>query len=486
MGSLSSVRSRLFSIAGAIFAFTLVAIAATHIQKDGGILHRLSYQHLRDVTKLTAMLSAPETNQNARVEMEHLAHAVKKWGEDCTFIMDRPVGAPLRLLSAPALREGCAQTVHTADKILAALGDKLAPFAKLSSQLPEIEEEFAEEIHNIDTSVNSLNSRLVIALTSLLWVSGLITALYSAGAALFVARHLGRLHNGVGRLAGGDLNAHISGLHRKDEFGDLARTLDQFRKSAQELKEAREEAESASRSKSQFLAVMSHELRTPLNAIIGFSELIKTAKESVPHATLRTYASYVLDSGKSLLELIGNLLDISKIEAGRYEMREAALDPHELALETLKAQSEKAEQKNLSLALNIEHEPLRLWAERRALRIILINLLDNAIKFSPEDTVITLRARLKDGHYHMELTDHGIGIPKNAQDLVFEPFLQIEKDLDRSAAGTGTGLPLVRRLMALHGGKAWLHSVPGKGTTACLCFPQDRVLCEAEKLAQPA
>ncbi|WP_052371217.1 sensor histidine kinase [Iodidimonas nitroreducens] len=491
-----SVRARLLSVGLAIIVFTLLAMTATHLQKDGGILHRLSFQQIRDIKQLDHLVETRPENAILHDKAKDLAQNIQTWGASCTLTMTRPVGLPLRLLAPNGLVQACQQSVQTAEAILQIL-DHQEPDGATglpsdagksysdADRLAPLITDFNRQINQIDSSVNILNSRLVIALTSLLWMSGLVTTLYSAWTALFIANRVGRLHASVQELARGEIDTRISSLDRSDEFGDFARTLDRFRQSAQQLKAAEMEALSASRSKSQFLAMMSHELRTPLNAIIGFADLIRVAKNNTEIETLRSYAGFIHESGLSLQELIDNLLDISKIEAGRYHLREERLYPGDVIRDVISLHQMKADAKSLAIIVKLPLEAVFLCAERRALRVILSNLLDNAIKFSPEKGSITISARYNETGYRIDIRDQGEGIPQQAQDLVFEPFKQLDDDLARKAAGTGTGLPLVRRLMHLHDGEAWLSSETGSetspglnqrgGTIATVLFPPQRL-----------
>lgn len=243
-----------------------------------------------------------------------------------------------------------------------------------------------------------------------------------------------------------------------------------------ELQRARLEAEEASRAKSQFLAMMSHELRTPLNSIIGFAQiLVRDDMTPTPDMT-REYAGYVLSSGHHLLALVTDILDLSKIEAGRYELREQLVAPVDIVAEAVRQFAPQAAEQGITLTAE-DMADVELWAEARALRQMVINLMSNAVKFTERCGAVRVSSRLlDDGRLELVVADDGIGIAAKEQDAVFEPFRQVDCDLARERSGTGLGLPLVRRLVELHGGETGLDSTVGEGTTVRLIFPADRVV----------
>ena len=258
---------------------------------------------------------------------------------------------------------------------------------------------------------------------------------------------------------------------------DLARELKDTRDEA--LKK-RFEAEAANASKTAFLANMSHELRTPLNAILGFSEVI--AEEcfgQVGNARYKDYARDIHASGAHLLSLINDLLDIAKIEAGRMEISPHALDARRMLDTALKLVIAKAQEKRQSLLLRVDPSCPALYADERALRQIMINLVSNAVKFTPEGGHIDVTAgRARDGFFQLMVRDDGPGIPREKLDKIFVPFNQVDNRYDRHAGGTGLGLALVRGLAELHGGRAWIESEAGGGCTAFVALP-----CKAPSLS---
>lgn len=250
-----------------------------------------------------------------------------------------------------------------------------------------------------------------------------------------------------------------------------------------ELEVAREEAISASRAKSIFLAMMSHELRTPLNSIIGFAELLMRPDRPPTAEQARDYAGFVHSSGRHLLGIISDLLDLSRIEAGRYELREEQVDFRAIGEEVVRQIAPLVSESEVAILVRID-DPIRLCADARALRQILFNLLSNAIKFSGRGGQIVLRAHVDADGFLCEVEDHGIGIAPEHQEVIFEPFRQVEDALTRTSEGTGLGLPLVRRLAELHDGEIRLRSRPGEGSCFSLVLPPERVLDQQPETGQ--
>jgi len=266
-------------------------------------------------------------------------------------------------------------------------------------------------------------------------------------------------------------------MHRLDEDSrlrfqveDLARELEETRDDA--LRK-RFEAETANASKTAFLANMSHELRTPLNAILGFSEII--AQECFGPTGSPRYKEYAGDihsSGAHLLSLINDLLDVAKIEAGKMEIEPRPLEAKRTFDLALKLISAKARERHQDLSIEVDASAPPLFADERALKQILINLVSNAVKFTPEGGRITVvGSAARGGGFQIAVQDNGPGIPREKLDRIFTPFNQVDNRYDRQAGGTGLGLALIRGLAELHGGRAWLESEPGKGCCAYVVLP---------------
>jgi two-component system, cell cycle sensor histidine kinase PleC len=258
-------------------------------------------------------------------------------------------------------------------------------------------------------------------------------------------------------------------IRSRFENEDLARNLDAARRLAV-TKSA--EAEAASASKSAFVANMSHELRTPLNAILGFSEII--ANESLgsqANDKYREYARDIHDSGAHLLNLINDMLDIAKIEAGRVDIDCTLLDARQTIDAGLLLAAQKAQAKRQTIEVAVEPS-VRLNADERAFKQILVNLVSNAVKFTPEGGRIGVELRTDaNGASRLTIEDSGPGIPPDMIGHLFKPFSQADNRYNRSAGGTGLGLSLVRGLVALHGGNVWLENKAGGGLLVCVVFP---------------
>ncbi len=225
---------------------------------------------------------------------------------------------------------------------------------------------------------------------------------------------------------------------------------------------------------------MSHELRTPLNAVIGLSEI--TAKEV--HGPLGSpryaeNAKLINGSGRHLLAMVGEILDISKIEAGRMQLEEVPLDLRAVGDEAISMLRLEADRANIALEMRHDERPLRLFADEQRLRQILINLISNALKFTPSGGRVVLNVGLyRLGQPRLQVTDTGIGISAEDLDRVREPFVQGTQLSERKSPGTGLGLMLVEQLAKLHGGSFTLESEPGEGTTATVTLPAVRVIAE--------
>jgi len=250
---------------------------------------------------------------------------------------------------------------------------------------------------------------------------------------------------------------------------------------------AREKAEAASRSKSSFLANMSHELRTPLNAILGFADLI--CRETYGPINNEKYAEYVCDmhaSGQHLLELINNLLDMARIESGTWNIRPIIADPHEYAEAGLRQIRIVAAQKNITLRDRLHPDLFDGYFDPQALRHIINNLLSNAVKFTPEGGSVELGAVGQgDGGFSIWVQDTGIGIAPDKLAVALAPFGQVETELSRRHDGTGLGLPLVKALAELHGGRLELSSELGIFSTAAPPDAECQVTRRSVRLIRP-
>ena len=237
-------------------------------------------------------------------------------------------------------------------------------------------------------------------------------------------------------------------------------------------REARIQAvESASRHKSEFLSSMSHELRTPLNAVIGFSEALNERYFGELNEKQSEYVRDIHSSGLHLLSLVNDVLDLSKVEAGKMELEPARVDLPALLAGVLALVRERAHKHGIALKLDCQPPQFLLTADERKLKQVVLNLLSNAVKFTPDGGRIAVDARASGETVTISVSDTGAGIAPEDQAAVFEEFRQVGKDAARKAEGTGLGLPLAKRLIELHGGTIALQSEPGNGSTFVVVLP---------------
>ena len=260
----------------------------------------------------------------------------------------------------------------------------------------------------------------------------------------------------------------------REDRNDL---IEQLTAAKIESDKARYRAEAASQAKSEFLANMSHELRTPLNAILGFSEIMKgEVFGPVGSPQYAEYAGHIHSSGEHLLGLINDVLDLSRIEAGRFVVKATEIDLKDQIASALNLFAVRAAEGKVDLVRQIEDNLPLLIADERALRQILLNLISNAVKFTPENGTVTVFARRNQlGGLDLGVSDTGVGIAENDLAFVFEAFGQGQHDISVKEKGTGLGLPIVRGLIEAHGGKVTLQSQVGKGTTVVASFPRERL-----------
>lgn len=269
---------------------------------------------------------------------------------------------------------------------------------------------------------------------------------------------------------------HVA-LRLENEIKKRERAEASLRERTEQLKEALAAAEEANRAKTEFLAKMSHELRTPLNAIIGFSEVMNMQLFGrLGGAQYEEYSGLIHDSGKMLLDIINDILDLSKVEAGRVELDEEAFFLRSLVKECLPIVRAHAEHAEVALVSEAEDD-LVLWADRRIVKQMLLNLLSNAIKFTPKEGQVTVKSYAgPDGSHVLEVQDSGIGMTDTEIRVAKQPFGQVQSVMTNSQPGTGLGLALVNTFMGLHEGTFEISSRKGDGTQAKLIFPQSRAV----------
>lgn len=248
--------------------------------------------------------------------------------------------------------------------------------------------------------------------------------------------------------------------------------------------ETSEKLREVDRLKSEFLASMSHELRTPLNSIIGFADVLLEGLDGELNERMEEDVRLIRDSGRHLRELIGDILDLSKIESGRMEMRYEEIDMHQMSHDIIANAAPLAEAKNLKLHLKVSDEVDTIEADRTRLRQVLWNIMGNAIKFTEKGSV-TLSVDIEGHDMLVGIHDTGIGIDKEQIPIVFEQFRQIDGNLNRSAGGTGLGMPITKKLVELHGGEIWIESTMGQGSTFWVSLPTHQYYRKKKKGTAP-
>jgi two-component system, cell cycle sensor histidine kinase PleC len=292
------------------------------------------------------------------------------------------------------------------------------------------------------------------------------------GGYVSVGTDITRIKEHEKRLIDNDLRLRATVVDLKRSQGALERQAIELADLAEKYSQEKTRAEEANQSKSKFLANMSHELRTPLNAIIGFSEIMGSGLfGALGSEKYQEYCHDILTSGRYLLEVINDILDMSKIEAGRMQLDLEAVDVAKTLSESMRVVAGRAEDKNLTLEADIE-QAISLVADRRAIKQIAVNLLSNAVKFTPEGGKVTVRGRVRENHIHLMIADTGIGIAPHSLRRLGRPFEQVESQLTKTYPGSGLGLAIAKSLANLHGGSMRLRSKLGIGTVVCVSLPR--------------
>jgi len=285
-----------------------------------------------------------------------------------------------------------------------------------------------------------------------------------------------------------DKRRQIAALHAEqgDQLAELRRLADELDRRGRDLAEANLRAQEANRAKSQFLANMSHELRTPLNSIIGFSEILGDKVGPALEPRLRKFLANILASGKHLLGLINDILDLSKIEAGRMELHCEPLSLVDLVRGVESVMHSIASQRSIELETVLDADLPAIVADAPRIKQTLYNLVSNAVKFSPPESTVTVRARrlpaaqskLGTDSVVIEVEDRGRGIDRDDQQLIFEEFRQVDGVKTRNMGGTGLGLALVKRFVEMHGGQVEVESELGRGSLFRVVLPQNAAAVE--------
>ena len=287
--------------------------------------------------------------------------------------------------------------------------------------------------------------------------------------------------------------ADITELRRtRQDLDDLKAAFDGAKREAERQREA---AHAAGEAKTRFLATMSHELRTPMNAILGFTEIMDMKLYGLlGNEQYQDYVRMIHESGEHLLQLINAILDLSKAEQGMIELREDKIDVAGTAHACRRLLQTQADAKDIAFTLDLpDRPPPILWGDEFRVRQILLNILSNALKFTPDGGMVTFRIRCGspggdaptdlEGGLMFEIADTGIGMRAEDIPIALAKFGQIDSSLSRRYDGTGLGLPLTKRLIELHGGSLRISSAPGAGTTVTVWFPRSRVIADGRRKA---
>jgi signal transduction histidine kinase len=326
-----------------------------------------------------------------------------------------------------------------------------------SSTLAQTNDLIAENRSAFDDS-----QRLFIAVAAASVVLALVLGYILS---LSVVGPIRRMETRLAGIASGDFSGRVE-VPNRDELGSLASNINAMN---DELGRLYKELEAASRHKSEFLANMSHELRTPLNAIIGFSQVLREQMFGELNEKQAEYLDDILSSGQHLLNLINDILDLSKVEAGRMELQPSVFPLAEVLEGSMVMVRERATRQGVDLITDIDPTVGVVEADERKIKQVVFNLLSNAVKFTPEGGRITLAARCTADAVEIAVTDTGIGIGADDQARIFDEFYQVGRA--KTQEGTGLGLALTRRLVELHHGELRVESAPGAGSTFTVVLP---------------
>lgn len=365
-----------------------------------------------------------------------------------------------------------------------------------------LERHIGELINRAEADIVAKSDQNHAAFITSLWVivvfaagSIVLALILGYGISWSLIRPIKQMETRFNEIASGDFSQHVTAINRdelgaltgnlnrmNDELGrlyaelrtrnsELAAALAENTRLLHELEEKSQQLEIASQHKSEFLANMSHELRTPLNAIIGFSDVLLEKMFGELNAKQTDYLQDILSSGRHLLSLINDILDISKVEAGRMDLERTRFSLAEVLNNGLRMIYERANRHGISLTLQIDPEINLIEADERMIKQVIVNLLSNAVKFTPDGGQIEVMAQLKDSAVWISVRDTGIGIAPEDQARIFDEFQQAKSGVTKAEEGTGLGLTLSKKFVEMHGGRIWVESAVGAGSTFTFTLP---------------